>query len=1558
MPSRPSVTEVRLRNVTTCMTIAAGTLEILADNFGTPFLEAICNTTQSLLKFIQTVKQNKEDCIGLMEQAHEVLNAIIIVHLKSDTGGELPPHVLKHVGLFTETLHKIHAFVEAQQKGSRIKMFLRQGEMSLLLKECRAGLQQGLALFQIQSPNLTKDITKMQEDAKMRHKEVLNMIEALSDSPSSDEVSSISRVYSGSHSGAHLGLKPGKDLTHLVIQYFTKSPSSLLVLDNLETLWEPTQCRGNIEEVLSLLTDVDHLALVPLQQDAAQKIFIDIADSMHNSEEVDQILSLTDNLPLAINLMAHLVESEGCSTVLSRWEKEKTSLISDGYHRKSNLDFSILLSLSSPRLDSFPHSTDLLSLLSMLPDGLSDVELVQSKLPIDNILGCKAALLRTTLAYSDDNKRLKALVPIREYMQQNQPPGDSLIQLLLKHFQGLLEFYMEYIGTDSSPGIIARVSSNYLNIQNVLHTRLKPGHPDLKNSIYCSCYLNRASQLIGYGGIDLMNKIHNILPQLHDHHLEAYCIVELLNSWYFHVTSDRETLVSKALEHFKHFNDPDLESKFYEILAGYSRVCCDIPTAKKYNEIAIALALSAGNAKVHAGGLKSLAWINWHLGDYSTAQILASEAQRVAQISADLYREAQALNVGATCNQSLGNYKQSLFLCDRARNLLSLCGLTGHDTDHEVMITQAEIHKLKLEYVDAHNINTRILQETATNMDVFLHAFTLLNVADIEVFMGASKDDVDRNCDAARKLFNSLGYVTGATICDTILAALCLREGDLLAAKTIFNKCIKSSVGDPEIMSYCLERLGDISHWTASDLLSSWTTVFLVHSVRLKEKLGILKALQFIGDVFLAQGEEYTAINLFTVALDGFTVMDVHRNRAECMLRLAEISKEHNDLLKAVEFWETARPLFEQSSQSKQVEYVDECLAGVGKDVLEQHRLNLARLAELNVPFATVEDEDDLSDIKDMERLDLDDEKEFLDAVFEEGTFGEMQRARPLAQWIFVALLALQVDYPAASTPPRPSPLGDYRDGQGRGGRGRRGAQCAVRTRESYAPRDGGENDEGNAQPLQDPRVGLPTASIPSAFVPTPPQDPSLAPFRITNPSPSPSRDRHPLPPSSSSFTGDVIPSHFHLRRTRKRSDDQGRRWDVRGSSEGEDRTSRGVICKGEESLLAESQAPSGCRGSWVGIIAAQGNPRGRGVAATRRRAGYESCKSTRVDNDQDISGREREQGISGRERKQGHAKRERKNGQARRDRERRRGDTGAEERLKSHGVWVGDAMRWRARMGNGRENEGAGTVRRKGMKARKRALTHKRLHVDLVRILPSSVVLPPPSNMLAHPALYPFLGSARSLRAATAQLHGQAERGRAGTGCYRGTGERKRRRNDKRGDKEMQESKDVVKVPRMGAEGSTKTEKGEKSGCMREWGDICNVKGMSVKGMCAETNRRASKTSASERGKGRVKAREDVDMEARRDAVVHGVGKQKSTLVLTNFVLAVVHRKEDRCSVPFFHANSKCRLCVGAVVLYAGVDDGSKVCQRKEVLVVSPVSLGSRRNKRAEVAARLGTRA
>jgi hypothetical protein len=45
------------------------------------------------------------------------------------------------------TLHKIHTFVEIQQEIIGIKKFFRQGEMTVLLKNCTAGLDQAADVF-------------------------------------------------------------------------------------------------------------------------------------------------------------------------------------------------------------------------------------------------------------------------------------------------------------------------------------------------------------------------------------------------------------------------------------------------------------------------------------------------------------------------------------------------------------------------------------------------------------------------------------------------------------------------------------------------------------------------------------------------------------------------------------------------------------------------------------------------------------------------------------------------------------------------------------------------------------------------------------------------------------------------------------------------------------------------------------------------------------------------------------------------------------------------------------------------------------------------------------------------------------------------------------------------------------------------------------------------------------------------------------------------------------------------------------------------------------------
>ncbi|KAJ7495322.1 P-loop containing nucleoside triphosphate hydrolase protein, partial [Mycena latifolia] len=511
----------------------------------------------------------------MLEKTHELLYAIIHTLIKPESVGELSPNMLYNLGKFTETLHKIHTFVEAEQEESRIKKFFHQGEIKKLLRGCQTGLEQALGAFKIQSVNIFNDVTEMHEHAQRTHEKVLELLSSLSDGGSSDRGSMISRslsrfqsssrslsllpsepkIFHGRDSevsaiiqafkqetprivilgaggmgktslaravlhhpeiticydqhrifvacdtasntvqlsaliGAHIGLQPAKDLTRTIIRHFTTSPPCLLILDNLETIWEPAELRGDLEKFLCLLADIEHLALMitmrgaerpanirwtrpfleplkPLTQDAARATFFDITDA-YSLEDTDKILLLTDNMPLAIDLMAHLVDAEGAPGVLNRWETERTSLVSDGHDKGSNLDISISLSLASCRIMSLPQAKDLLGLLSILPDGLSDIELVQSKLPIEKMYACKTVLLRTSLAYIDDQKKLKALVPIREYMQKIHPPKTDLVQCLLKYFHELLNIYDTYGGTVSKSGIVGCIASNFANIQNVL----------------------------------------------------------------------------------------------------------------------------------------------------------------------------------------------------------------------------------------------------------------------------------------------------------------------------------------------------------------------------------------------------------------------------------------------------------------------------------------------------------------------------------------------------------------------------------------------------------------------------------------------------------------------------------------------------------------------------------------------------------------------------------------------------------------------------------------------------------------------------------------------------------------------------------------------------------------------------------------------------------------------------------------------------------------------------------------------------------------------------------
>ncbi|KAJ7924582.1 P-loop containing nucleoside triphosphate hydrolase protein, partial [Mycena leptocephala] len=385
--------------------------------------------------------------------------------------------------------------------------------------------------------------------------------------------------------GSHLNLRPDKNLFEQVLNFFARGPPCLLILDNFETPWEPIDSRNDTEELLSRLMDFEHLALIltmrgaerpakvrwtrpfllpllPLTNDAAREIFGEITDDVYDDSVVEQLLALTDNLPLAIDLIAHLADFEGCNMILSRWDTEKTLLLSEGSDRKSNLNISITLSLSSPRMTSQPGAKDLLSLLSLLPDGLSESELLQSSLPIPNILSCKAALLRTCLAYIDHDKRLKVLVPIREYLKQTSPASPVLVRPLSNYFHELLSLYKNYQGMQTNATIIARITANLGNIVNILIQELHPDNPDVRDAVYCVFSFNAFIRQAGHHHSLLIDHVSHVVSELGDHKLQALFIVEMFNSAYTLNIPDPGNLINQAVNHFKQIDEPVAECKF------------------------------------------------------------------------------------------------------------------------------------------------------------------------------------------------------------------------------------------------------------------------------------------------------------------------------------------------------------------------------------------------------------------------------------------------------------------------------------------------------------------------------------------------------------------------------------------------------------------------------------------------------------------------------------------------------------------------------------------------------------------------------------------------------------------------------------------------------------------------------------------------------------------------------------------------------------------------------------------------------------------------------------
>ncbi|KAJ7265591.1 hypothetical protein C8J57DRAFT_1229822 [Mycena rebaudengoi] len=143
-----------------------------------------------------------------------------------------------------------------------------------------------------------------------------------------------------------------------------------------------------------------------------------------------------------------------------------------------------------------------------------------------------------------------------------------------------------------------------------------------------------------------------------------------------------------------------------------------------------------------------------------------------------------------------------------------------------------------------------------------------------------------------------------------------------------------------------------------NDILTTlrYTGIFLGLALKCKDKHQTMQAFRCLSQISSVQGDNETALSLFNVALDGFTFMDIHRWRADCMVRMGDILSNHGEAMKAVELWKAARPLFKRSSQTKDILMIDRKLAEVDSAVLAGYEEQLQRLSVLHVPVSALEE--------------------------------------------------------------------------------------------------------------------------------------------------------------------------------------------------------------------------------------------------------------------------------------------------------------------------------------------------------------------------------------------------------------------------------------------------------------------------------------------------------------------------------------------------------------------------------------------------------------------------
>jgi tetratricopeptide (TPR) repeat protein len=571
----------------------------------------------------------------------------------------------------------------------------------------------------------------------------------------------------------------------------------LLVLDNLETPWDPVTERQATEETLAALAAIPGLTLLAsfrgrdrvggpkwalvhpvdrLKPPLDKELFCRIANcDFGNDSHLQSFLSALEGIPLVIELVA--AQAYGTSSLTALWERWKKVGSELAAHpdfkaeRRTSLPHSIELSLKSSRMNAAAYR--LFCLLGQLPAGL----VAEDR---DALLGtdgfdAQDRLRRIGLAI-ERGDRLDLLSPIREHARRRHVPSAPDDTAWPTYYLDLTRRLGTTIGTAADRGALTRLAPEFANVAAAIGFMLSAGRLDAT-----------MEAMEGFGRLAYMASIPtsafrdvaNECRMAGDVLGEANCIKSLGDIALRR--SDHDTArnaYKEALPLYRRVGSELGEANSIQSLGDIALAISDHDAARKAYEEALPLYRQVGSVLGEANCIQGL-------GDIALARSDHDAARRDYEDALSLYRRFGSALGEANCIRGIGD------ICIRGIGDIALA-ISDHDAAYRA-------------YEDALPIYRKV-------GDVLGEANCIWSLG--QVALARSDHDAARKAyENALPIYRKVGDVLGEANCIWGLGNIALARSDHDAARKAYEEVllVYRKVGEVLGEANCIQSLGDIA---------------------------------------------------------------------------------------------------------------------------------------------------------------------------------------------------------------------------------------------------------------------------------------------------------------------------------------------------------------------------------------------------------------------------------------------------------------------------------------------------------------------------------------------------------------------------------------------------------------------------------------------------------------------------------------------------------------------------------------------------------------------------